>query len=276
MSEPIRLFVGTSANGEDAEAEAVLEYTARKHCSLPLDIRWMRQAATGPWSGWKSSAQGRTSFSAFRWSIPAVCGFEGRGLYVDVDFFILADLAELWTQDVSGSHVMLMKGPDGKLNYSSCILFDCAKCQGHVPSLDALRKMPDAHSEMLNYMRPRREQLIGGLAGDWNCQAYEKVRAGAQAPPLNLSAAKAYHFTRIEHQLHLRYALPRLKAEGRSHWYTGAIGPHPHPELIELYDRLYHEAIAAGYTPERYRVDAFEGATRRHFTYAHSKVQVPA
>lgn len=272
MSDPIRLFVGTSSNGEDSEAEAVLEYTARKHCSQPISITWMRQAAKGQYSGWKSCANGRTEFTSFRWSVPAVCGFEGRGLYVDVDFFILADLAELWHQDISGSHVMLMKGPDGKLNYSSCILFDCAKSKGHVPDLDTLRKMPDAHSAMLAYLRPRRDELIGGFAGDWNCQAYEKVRAGEPAPPLNLSAAKAYHFTRIEHQLHLRYALPRLKAEGRSHWYKGATGPHPHPGLIELYDGLYREALASGYTPDRYRGIGFDGATRRDFTYTHSRV----
>ena len=271
MNDPIRLFVGTSANGEDREAEAVLEYTARKHCSLPIDITWMRQAAKGPWSGWRSSASGRTTFSAFRWSVPAVCNFQGKAIYTDVDFFFLADIAELWHQDVSGSHVMLMKGPDGKLNYSSSILFDCAKCQGHVPSLDRLRKIPDAHSDMLAYFRPRREQLIGGMAGDWNCQTYEKMRVGATVP-LDLSEAKAYHFTRIEHQLHLRYAVPRLKAEGRSHWYTGAIGPHPHGGLIDLYDTLYREALAAGYTPDRYPVEAFDGATRRNFTYTHSRV----
>jgi len=71
MSEPIRLFVGVGANNEDLEAQAVLEYTARKHCSLPLDITWMRQAADGPWSGWACKT-GRTPFTHFRWSIPSV------------------------------------------------------------------------------------------------------------------------------------------------------------------------------------------------------------
>lgn len=267
----IRLFVGTSANGDDSEAEAVLEYTARKYCSLPLEITWMRQAAHGPWSGWNSNARGRTTFSSYRWSPPAVCGFEGKAIYTDVDYFFLADLAELWNQDVTGSHIMLMKGPDGKLNYSSCILFDCAKCKGHIPDVERLKQMPDAHSEMLAYLRPRRAQLIGGFAGDWNCQAYEKMK-GATLPSLNLSATKAYHFTRIEHQLHLRYAIPRLKAEGRSHWYTGPIGPHPHAGLVDLYDTLYREALAAGYTLDRYQGEAFAGSTHRHFTYSHSRI----
>lgn len=272
MSETIRLFIGTSSNGEDAEAEAVLESTARKHCSLPLDITFMRQAAKGPWSGWRSSERNRTPFSAFRWSPPAVCSFEGRAIYMDVDFFVLRDLAELWTQEISGSHVMLMKGPDGKLNYSSCILFDCAKCRGYVPDLDTLRRMPDAHEAMLKYLRPRREELIGGMSGDWNCTAFEKLDPKRSTPPLNLDGVGAYHFTRVEHQLHLRYAIPRLKAEGRAHWYTGPVGPHPHPGLIELYDALYREAIASGFTPDKYQGIGFDRATRRDFTYAHSRV----
>lgn len=272
MSDTIRLFVGTSANGEDLEAEAVLEYTARKHCSLPLEIHWMRQAASGPWSGWKSCARGTTTFTSFRWSVPAVCEFQGRAIYVDVDFFFLGDLADLWTQEIAGSHVMLMKGPDGKLNYSSCILFDCAKCQGHIPSLERLKTLPNAHDEMLGYFRPRKETLIGAQVGDWNCQAFEKMKGTRPEGPLNLGNAQAYHFTRIEHQLHLRYALPRLKAEGKSHWYQGKTGSHPHEGLIEFYDQLYHEALAAGYTLDQYRVENFAGATRRNFTYTHSRV----
>jgi hypothetical protein len=43
MIEPIRIFVGTSSNNEDAEAEMVLEYTLRKNTTHPIDITWMRQ-----------------------------------------------------------------------------------------------------------------------------------------------------------------------------------------------------------------------------------------
>jgi hypothetical protein len=39
----IRLFIGTSANGEDADAEMVYEHSLRKNCSVPIDITWMRQ-----------------------------------------------------------------------------------------------------------------------------------------------------------------------------------------------------------------------------------------
>lgn len=256
MSETIRLFVGTSANNEDLEAEAVLAYTAYKHCSMPLEITWMRQASAGPWSNWASSKRGRTPFTAFRWSVPVVCGWTGKAIYTDVDFFFTADLAELWNQPIP--HVGLVRNPTGKLS-TSCILFDCAKAKEHIPRLDTLKAMSDAHDFMLQYFR-RHQGLLDGFVGNWDCPDL----SGSSLEDPNL---RAVHFTRIETQLHLKHAVPRLKAEGRSHWYTGEVRQHPRPELQAYYDGLLQEAFAHGYTLDKYRVRAFDGAARRDFKY---------
>jgi hypothetical protein len=77
----------------------------------------------------------------------------------------------------------------------------------------------------------------------------------------------AVHYTRIETQLHLKHAIPRLKTEGRNHWYTGEVFTHANTELQARFDGLLVEATAAGYGPERYRVAPFDGATRKDFTY---------
>lgn len=249
----IRLFVGTSANNEDLEAQAVLEYSARKHCSMPLEITWMRQAKKGPWSGWRSCSAGRTPFTSFRWSIPAVCGYEGRAIYTDVDFFFVDDLAKLWAQDIP--KVGLVRNATGKLS-TSCILFDCAKAKGHVPALDTLKKYPDAHSTVLSYFR-QNLGLLTPFVGNWD--SADSLRADTCA----------VHYTRIETQLHLKHAIPRLKAEGRSHWYTGEVFPHKDAALQAMFDGLLAEAIAAGKGPECYRVEPFDGAVRRDFTYKH-------
>lgn len=254
--DPIRLFVGTSARNEDLEAELCLEYSARKHCSLPLEIVWMRQAAKGPWSGWASSLRGRTPFTAFRWGIPAVCGYAGRAIYTDVDFFFLGDLAELWAQPIP--HVGLVRNPTGKLS-TSCILFDCAKAKGHVPDLDRLRALPDAHDTMLQYFR-KHQGLLDAFVGNWDCP-------DLSGTTLEDPTVKAVHFTRIETQLHLKHAVPRLKREGRSHWYTGEIRQHGRAELQAFYDALLAEAMAAGYSLDTYRVKPFDGAARRDFAY---------
>jgi hypothetical protein len=261
MSDTIRLFVGADGTNCDLESQVVLDYSVRKHASQPVEIVWMQQASTGPWSGWKCRT-GRTPFTHFRWSIPSVCGYEGRACYVDSDFLFLADIAELWNQPIPA--VGLIRNPKGKLS-TSCILFDCAKAKGHVPDLKALRQMDDAHSTVLDYFRTH-PGLLTAFEGKWDCIDYEKDfnRKARWAP----ETIKSYHYTRMSGQVQLKHAIPRLKKEGRAHWYTGEIHAHPRPELQALFDGLLAEALAAGYSLDQYRVDAFAGAERRAFVYA--------
>lgn len=261
MSETIRLFVGADGTNCDLESQMVLEYSVRKHASQPVAITWMQQAATGPWSGWRCKS-GRTPFSHFRWSIPSVCGWEGKAIYTDSDFWFMADIADLWNQDIP--HVGLCANPNGKL-VTSCILFDCAKAKGHVPDVKALRQMPDAHDSCLQYFRKHRG-LLGQFDGAWDCRDYEKDPH--KKHPVNEATIKAYHYTRMEIQCHLKYAIPRLHAEGRRHWYEPApIFPH-RDDVQAIFDRLYQEALAAGYTVDQYRVESFGHAERKGFGYA--------
>lgn len=260
MSEKIRLFVGAAGNDCDLESQSVLEYSVRKHASQPVHIVWMQQAAKGPYAGWKTGS-GRTPFSHFRWSIPSVCNYEGKGIYCDSDFIFMADIAELWNQDVPG--VLLLKSPEGKLK-TCCMLFDCAKAKGVVPTLDSLRHSANPNDEMLVYFRNHREHLKA-FDGDWNCID------GASYPTLTDPRIKAIHYSRMETQPHLKYAIPRLQKAGKTHWYTGEVRKHGRQELIDLFDRLLQEAIEAGYPPENYSVAHFEGQTRRNFAYSHHR-----
>ncbi len=262
MSDPIRLFVGTDGTNCDLESQMVLEHSVRKHASEPVAITWMQQAAEGPYAGWKCGS-GRTPFSHFRWSIPAMCGYQGRGIYCDSDFIFTADIADLWHQPIPG--VFLAKVGKKGLHKTCCMLFDCEHAKDHVPGLKALRKMDDPQGQMMAYFKARPE-LYSPFSGDWNAidlKGYEFV---------NDPRIKAIHYSRMEMQPQLAYAVPRLKNEGRSHWYTGPIGSHDRPELIALFAMLYQEAIASGYSLDQYRVEPFSGSTRRNFTYTHSQV----
>lgn len=258
MSDTIRLFVGTSPGGEDYEAEAVLAYTAYQHASLPLEITWMRQSKSGPYSGWKCGS-GRTPFSHFRWSIPAMCGYQGRAIYTDVDFLVMADLAELWQQPVPG--VLLAKTsrkPGGKIK-TCCMLFECATARGHVPEIDALRRLPDPQGTLSKYFQGHPD-LVAPYDGDWNA-----IDLGGYA--LGDPRVKAIHYSRMEHQLHLRHAAARLAQQGRRHWYTGPTFAHPRPELQALFDDLLADAQSAGFTYESFRYGAGVQVERRDFTY---------
>lgn len=265
MGEMIRLFIGVGGNNEDLEAQAVLEYTARRYTTRDLEIVWMQQAASGPWSGW-ACATGRTPFTHFRWSIPSVCGYKGRAIYTDVDFFFRADLGTLWDQQIPKGKVGLVRNATGKLS-TSCILFDCAAAKGHVPDVEVLRQKPDAHGVMLQYFRER-PHLLAATSGNWDC-------ADLKGYDLNDPDVKAVHYTRIETQLHLRHAIPRLAREGGKHWYTGEVFEHPRPELQALFDALLIEADRAGFGVDRYRVKGFDAATRKDFAYKHHVGKLP-
>lgn len=107
MSNAIPVYVGCSANHEDAEAQAVLEHTLRRHASRPVEITWMRLSRdpASPFSRtrWDISTWA-TPFSGFRWGVPSfTCG---RAIYVDVDFVFLADVAELFDADMSGARYL--------------------------------------------------------------------------------------------------------------------------------------------------------------------------
>lgn len=262
MSTPIRLFVGADGTNCDLESQCVLEYSVRKHASEDVAITWMQQAASGPWSGW-ACGSGRTPFSHFRWSLPAVCGYQGRAIYTDSDFWFMADIAELWRQEIPG--VLLSKQPKGKLGKTCCLLFDCAKAKGHVPDLKTLRAMRDPQGTLSRYFKEH-PSLSSGFAGNWNCIDGEGL-------PLDDPRIKAIHYSRMEMQPHLlKYAIPRLRAEGKRHWYEPApIFHHERPDLQALFDQLYAEALEAGYTLEQYRVGAFAGAQRKGFAYKHHK-----
>lgn len=264
MSDPIRIFCGADGSNCDLESMMVFEFSARKYCTGELSITWMQQQAKGPYSGWKCGS-GRTTFSHFRWSGPAMCGYEGKCCYADVDFIWRDDISNLWNQPVPG--VFLAKVGKKGLGRTCCMLFDCAHAKGHVPTLDVLKGMPDPQGTMMKYFKERPE-LSSAFDGDWNAidlKGYEDI---------NDPRIKAIHYSRVEIQPSFPYAQKRLAKEGKTHWYTGPTGPHDRKDLIALFDEMYHEALAAGYTVEQYKVGAFASA-RRNFTYSHSQV-VPA
>ena len=53
-SDPIKLFIGTSSNGEDAKIEMAYEYSLRNNTEREIEIEWMRKSndADSYWHGW--------------------------------------------------------------------------------------------------------------------------------------------------------------------------------------------------------------------------------
>lgn len=236
----IRIFVGAAANGEDAESLAVLEFTIRKHASEEVAIEFMMQSAdpNSFWHGWNTTNHA-TPFSGFRWAIPAFCNYKGRAIYCDSDVIFCADVAELWRQPIPEGKVVLAKGGG---SWRMCVsLWDCRAAVG-LWSYQAIKADPSGHAKANKIIKP----YIAAFSGDWNCldgQGYDDL----SDPRL-----KALHYTAMNSQPHLKYAIPRLKAAGQKHWFDGKVIPHPRADVQALFDRLLAEAIEAGYKVENY------------------------
>ena len=253
MSDPIRLFVGYSGNDEDIEFASVLEYSLRTHHpGDDLQIEWMR-LSRDPASFWYADPQKKkgwrtenwaTPFSALRWGIPAFCKFEGKAIYMDIDMIAMADIAELWAQEVPNGFGMLAK-PE-----APCVtLYDCERMKRILPPIDSIKNVPGRYREIRNSIKPSTKRY----QGNWNCLDLRRDGGGEYASPFDPDI-KILHFTEIPTQPHLRYALPRLAKEGRKHWYNKMpVRAHHRKDAVALFDDLLKKAQNDGYPLDRYR-----------------------
>jgi hypothetical protein len=114
----------------------------------------------------------------------------------------------------------------------------------------ALMVDPDAHMKATNHWS-RSSAVQPFENGDWNYLDLERPRS------FDDPRIKAIHYTRMDRQLQLKYAVPRLAAQGRRHWFDGGVKPNDWPGLQDLFDTLLAEAYAAGYTIEQYTKPLF-------------------
>ena len=265
-SDPIRIMVGAAANGEDAESQAVLEYTLRRHCSRPIEITWMRLSRdpASPFysdrgKGWNTRAWS-TPFSGFRWAVPALCNFEGRAIYMDSDMIVMADIGELWDMEMRPGAI-IASATGGKHNRFDVALWDCAGAQGVVAAIEWQRVAPHAHRTMIQRMQTRRD-LVHELPAGWNCLDGEGFAR------LDDPAVKVIHYTKMSTQPHLPRAKSRMAQRGEAHWYDGRTSAHPNKALQDLFDVRLGEATRAGYAPERYEPETGFGPYLKK-SYAH-------
>lgn len=269
MNDAIRIFVGCDPNDCDLEQMMVLDYSARKHASRPVEITWMRLSRdpASPWycdpargQGWRTE-KWATPFSAMRWAVPAAAGFQGRAFYMDADMLVLCDLAEIWDMPLAeGAIVAARREGDGE-GWRSCMaLWDCERARAHLPPLDALRAMRRANHDMTHYFASR-PHLVQYLDPRYN---------SIDGDGLARDDIRILHYSDMGTQFSHRYAMPRLRAEGRCHWFDGEVVAHARTDLTELFDRYYQEALAAGHRLDDYRSASPFGdlikASQKHYT----------
>lgn len=236
----IRLFVGCSPNGEDAESLMVLEYSVKKNTTLPVEIVWMHHTnnTNSHWYGWKSE-NWATPFSGFRWGIPSYCSNKGQAIYCDSDMIFLSDLKGLWEQKFESGKIIMGKGGG---SWRFCVAkWNCEEAAKVMPSIEAIKNTPQAHQALINQVS--NSSLVQPFEGNWNC---------VDGEGLDIEEIDCLHYSDMSTQFHLKYALPRLKNEGKKHWFDGKVEKHWRDDLQDLFDLYYNEAIASGYKIEDY------------------------
>jgi len=230
MSDPIKIFIGTSSNGEDAKAEMVYEYSIRKNASVPVDITWMKQTRdeTSSWGGWETP-NWSTPFSGFRWIIPEVCGFQGRAIYTDCDMINFKDMNELINIDMEGKPVAARRG--NRLGgHEFCVMvFDCAAFEHYSMPSRRMKMIPESHHRMINKFSG--STLVKDLDPKWNCLDGEY---------LDLEDIWQLHYTNMATQ------------PWRPEWYVGPQEEHKRKDVVDVWYSMYEEAKAFGMDEQNY------------------------
>ena len=242
MNEVVRLFVGVSSNGEDAESQAVLEYSVRKNSSMPVEIVWMKQTKdeTSPLYGWATYTWA-TPFSGYRWAVPELCGFKGKAIYCDSDFIWLDDIAKLWNQEFEPGKVVMAKAGDNAWRYC-CALWNCEAAQEYLLPISRMKSISMSHQRMMNFFSTNTE-IVQRFDGNWNC---------VDGEDLTFDQISALHYSDMSTQFHLPVAISRLAAAGQRHWFDGKTRPHWREDLQLLFDTYLDEASDAGYPVSSY------------------------
>lgn len=133
----IRVFIG--ADEHQRLAARTLEYTINETSSRPVRIENLDNYQKLTPS--TLQRRGRTGFTFARFLIPALCGYQGRAIYLDADMLVFKDIAALWDQPMAhGTHLLYTRQPTErarKAQYAVLVL-DCSGLDWRIDDIAGL------------------------------------------------------------------------------------------------------------------------------------------
>ena len=231
MSDPIRIFIGSSAMGEDKDIEKVYVESIKENASREVDVTFMRQTNDES-SFWYNNNAHRwsTPFSGYRWYIPEACEFKGRAIYTDCDMINFRDMAELIDTDMEGKPIAARPGTRFGGHEFCVMVFDCAKMEDLVVPVSRQRNMEDYHHRMIQKFSGN-ANLVHNLDPRWN----------------SLDGDTGKEFGEEIYQLHYTNMATQ---PWQPAWYTGTPSQHPRSDLVEEFKRRLETAPDLGFTYE--------------------------
>lgn len=229
MNDDVRIFIGSSSNGEDAEIECAYEYSLRQNCSRELDIVWMRQTKNTDswWGGW-NTPMWSTPFSGFRWAIPEYCEFKGRAIYTDCDMINYRDMSDLFDIDMQGKPVAARRGNRFGGHEFCVMVFDCAEFEQYALPVNRMKTLAESHHRFIRKFSGNHD-LVHDLDPKWNVLDGENYR---------LSDIYQLHFTNMATQ------------PWRPGWYTGQPKDHPREDVVREFETYTAYAFNFGFDPK--------------------------
>lgn len=218
MDNPIRVFVGCAK--EHRLAFRVLRHSIESQTERPVEVFPLNNAdATRPDDWWRDdelfgkykpihiptpadrSQRGATTFSFQRFLIPELCGFEGRGIYLDSDQLVLGDIAEFWDHPMlPGASVL--KPPGWQ---SAVMMIDCEVGAWSIAKL--IRQIDQGKRTYKRMMNLHDMGFLDSrLQPEWNTQ--DRDQRSLDEFKLSGARAKLLHFTDMRTQPWLRVDHP--------------------------------------------------------------------
>ena len=174
----IRIFIGFDPR--ETVAYHVLSHSIHARASAPVSIAPLMLSQLGGLMTRERNSLQSTDFSFSRFLTPYLCGFEGWAIFMDCDMLVLEDIAKLWALRDEKYAVMCVKHDHvpkektkflgaqqtkyEKKNWSSVMLFNCAKCTALTPDYVNSASGLDLHR--FNWLGA--DDLIGEIPHRWN------------------------------------------------------------------------------------------------------------
>jgi len=162
----MRIFIGVDPR--DAVSYNVLRWSIERRASAPVSITPLVLPQL------PIKREGLTHFTYTRYLVPALCGYRGKGLFLDSDMLCLGDISELFDYRFDES-VAVVKNRE-RFEWPSAMMFNAEQCQMLTPEY-----IDDENNHPQNF----EWGSVGDLPPEWNhCVGYDEPKE-----------AKLAHFT---------------------------------------------------------------------------------
>jgi len=212
-----KIFIGYDSR--ETIAYHVLSHSIISKSTIPVTITPIRLENLKSFYNRKKGKKDSTEFSMSRFLTPYLSNFEGYSLFLDCDFIVNADIADLFKviKKDSNKTIWCVKHknyrskverkflnerqlPYEKKNWSSFVVYNNAKCKMLTPSF-----VSKSNGLFLHQFKWIKDNQIGSLPKEWN------ILVGEQKILKNF---KALHFT-----LGGPYFKKYKKTKGSIYWY---------------------------------------------------------